>query len=72
MSDKWITQFKESDSGYEYSAVKVSNTLGQISWGWPGNDKIIFFGSGVGVTSLKSKKHARKLVRLFTSVLNKI
>ena len=72
MSDKWIAQFKESDYGYEYSAVKSSNKHGQISWGWPGDNKMIFFGSGIGETSLKSKKHARKLVRLFTTVLNEL
>ena len=42
---------EEDTGGYELSVIRKDNELGRRSWGWPSEEKIILFGTGIGENS---------------------
>lgn len=73
--DYWITVVKGNHTcgTFEISIVKWSNTHGQESYGWPGEDKIIISSNG-GFNMQIPKELFEELVKLarsYAQFLNK-
>jgi len=74
MSDNWKTQVKgiKCSDGFEISIVRESNKLGQESWGWFDDNKLLICHNGGPCHDALTEKVWDKMIILANEVCEEL